>query len=339
MKAQIIDGKIMSNNRHELAEVLPLDTPYLVEIFPIYHCNFKCKYCIYSTPIKERGFISSKRLMDLDLYKKCIDDISKFPQKIKVLRFAGMGEPLLHPHIVEMVDYANKKGITEKIEILTNASKLDYKMSDDLIRAGLGRLYVSLQGLTSEKYLEVCGYKLDFSELLDKLMYFYDMRGETKLHIKIMDYALDSLEDKVKFYELFGNISDSLGIEYASPIYPYVDYDKVLGDKEKITTQFGLPILDIKVCPHPFYRVFLLPDGKITPCFSMEYPEIIGDINKKSVVDIWNGGKLRKFRCKMFNGREFNKVCSKCQIIKLRLFNEDILDNDVERLKKIYACR
>ena len=65
--------------------------------------------------------------MDFDLYKKCIDDMALFPNKVKVLRIVGIGEPLLHKNIVDMVEYAVSKDIANTVEILTNASLLTPK--------------------------------------------------------------------------------------------------------------------------------------------------------------------------------------------------------------------
>lgn len=336
IKAIKVEGA-PGGERNKLIDILPLRTPFLVEFFVKYSCNFKCVYCIHSIDKDKRGYISNKVTMSLETYKKCIDDISKFPDKLKVIRFAGMGEPLLHKDIVEMVRYANDKQVTDKIEILTNASLLSHKMSDGLIKAGLGRLYISLQGMSSQRYSEVCGYKLDFNKLVENIKYYYEHKGNLKVHIKIMDYALQSENDKELFYSTFGNICDSIGIEYASPIYPYVDYDKILDDKSDTVTQFGLKVDDIKVCPQPFFRLHIITDSACVACYGMKYPEIVGDVNKESIIDIWNGDKLKKFRNDMLNkGLCSNEVCKDCEIIRHRLFKEDILDNDIERLKRIY---
>jgi MoaA/NifB/PqqE/SkfB family radical SAM enzyme len=336
-KATDVSGTAPGGQRIRLVDSLPLKTPYLIEIFPSYLCNFKCKYCIHSIPLKERGYISDKIHMDFVMYKRCIDDISKFPEKLKVLRFAGMGEPLLHPDIVGMVAYAKYKNIADKIEILTNGSLLTHKLSDALIKAGLTRLYVSLQGLSSERYLEVSGIKLDFDKFVDNIRYYYESKGDLKIHIKIIDYTLKDDKEKAQFYQIFSGICDTIGIELASPIYPYVDYNKVLEKNNDTKTQFGLCLNNIKTCPQPFFRLHIIPDFNVIPCYSMEYPEIIGNCANDSIVDIWKGGNLKKFRLGMLKeGVCFNKICNKCKIIKCRIFQEDILDNDVERLKGLY---
>lgn len=337
MKAKDMSGGAPGGKRTILAEVLPLETPILVQIFPIYACNFRCKYCTFSTQEEKRGFISDKVVMDLSMYKKCVDDMTSFPQKLKVLRFVGMGEPLLHPNIAEMVSYATKKKITERIEILTNASLLTPKMSDSLVAAGLTKLLVSLQGTTKEKYYKVSKVNIDFKKFVENLRYFYKHKGKSQLHIKIIDYALDGEKDRQKFYKLFGNICDTIGIEHAGPIFPGVNYKKVLKGKSKPITQFGLPISELKICPQPFFTMQINPDGKVVPCYSVQYPEIIGDCSKQSICDIWKGKKYQHFRYKMLDGvKNVCKTCKNCNIIRHRLFPEDVLNNDAERLKKFY---
>jgi molybdenum cofactor biosynthesis enzyme MoaA len=161
MKAKDISGQAPGGKRTVLAEVLPLDTPFVVQIFPIYACNFRCGYCIFSVPKQKRYFISDQVAMNFDLYKKSVEDMAQFPRQVKVLRFVGIGEPLLHPKIADMIGYAVSKGIAQTVELLTNASLLTPKLSDALISAGLSRLVVSLQGTSSEKYAEVCGAPID----------------------------------------------------------------------------------------------------------------------------------------------------------------------------------
>ncbi|MFH1472025.1 MAG: radical SAM protein [Nanoarchaeota archaeon] len=150
MKAKDLSGQAPGGQRTKLADVLPLNTPFVVQIFPIYACNFKCKYCIFPLDISKRGFISDKVIMDFELFKKCMDDFTKFPDKLKVLRFVGIGEPLLHKNIVDMIKYAVSKKVADKVELLTNGSLLTPELSDALISAGLSRLVVSLQGTSKE---------------------------------------------------------------------------------------------------------------------------------------------------------------------------------------------
>jgi radical SAM protein with 4Fe4S-binding SPASM domain len=337
MRAKDISGQAPGGKRTKLAEVLPLDTPFVVQIFPVYACNFTCSYCIFSVDKAKRGFISDKIVMDFDLYKKSIDDIALFPNKVKVLRFVGIGEPLLHKKIVGMVEYAVSKDVTNRVEILTNALLLTPEMSDSLISAGLSRLVVSIQGTTKEKYNDVCGVNIDFENFIENLRYFFNNKGNAQVYTKIIDCALDGKDDENRFYELFGDICDTIAIEHAVPIHSGVDYENVLKGKDMSLTQFGLPISEVKICPQPFFTLQINPDGKVVPCYSFEYPSIMGDCNNQSVNEIWNSKQFQHFRRTMLDGvKNVCEVCANCNIIKYRLFPEDVLNNDAERLKKFY---
>lgn len=336
MKAKNISGQAPGGKRTILTKALPLNTPLVVQVFPIYACNFTCKYCTFSIPKNKRGFISDKIMMDFDLFKKCLDELALFPNKVKTLRFVGMGEPLLHPKIAEMVEYAVAKDVANKVEILTNGSLLTPKLSRALISAGLSRLVISIQGTTAKKYQEISKVNIDFEKFIKNIKYFFDhKKRKTEMHIKIVDIALDNKEDKKRFYKIFGDICDTIGIEHASPIFPGVKYNKAL--KDSLFTQFGLKVSKVQVCPQPFFTLQINPDGKVVPCYSVTYPAILGDCNQQTLLEIWNGDQYRQFRRKMLDGaKNVCELCANCNIIKHRLFPEDVLDNDAERLKKFY---
>lgn len=339
LKATDISGQAPGGKRAKLAEVLPLDTPFVLQIFPVYACNFRCNYCIFSTGRDQHGFISDKIMMDFDLYKKCIDDMTRFPNKLKVLRLVGIGEPLLHKKIAGMVEYAVTKDVASIVEILTNGALLTPKMSNSLISAGLSRLVVSVQGTTREKYKEVCGTDIDLGNYVDNLKYFFNNKGKVDVYVKIVDCALDGKEDEQRFYDLFGNVCDTIAIEKAVPIHSGVNYENVLKGRDRSFTQFGLPVSDVHICPQPFFTMQINPDGKVVPCYSFEYPVVVGDANRQSVCDIWSGRRLQEFRCMMLDGtKNANDVCAVCNIIKYRLFPEDDLNKEAGRLKTFYSC-
>jgi len=64
-------------------------------------------------------------------------------------------------------------------------------------------------------------------------------------------------------------------------------------------------------CMYPHYSMTVDYDGRVMPCCQDFNKEgIIGDTNKESIIDIWYGENMRKFR---ENGRE-NSHCSKCDV-------------------------
>ncbi|MBF0463551.1 MAG: SPASM domain-containing protein [Nitrospirae bacterium] len=337
MKARNVSGQTPGGKRVALAEVLPLDTPFLLLIFPIHACNFKCNYCLFSVEKANRGFVCDKTSLDINLYKKCIDDAALFPNKLKILRIAGMGEPLLHNNIVEMVEYAVLKNVANTVEIATNASLLTPAMTDALTEAGLSRLLLSIQGTTKKKYKDVSGVVIDFEKHVDNIRYFYNNKKKAHLYIKVVDTALEDKEDEERFYKMFGDICDTIAVEHTVPIVPGVDYGKLSGVTDSSVTQFGLPVSVVRFCPKPFFQMQIMPDGKVAPCCAIPYPIIIDDCNTKSVREIWNGKQFKKFRRRMLDGIEnAGEFCANCNIFKFRMSSEDILSNDADRLKILY---
>ena len=338
MKAIDLSGRTPSGKRVKLADEVPLATPFVFYVFPVYACNFKCRYCIFSVEKAKRVFISDAVTMDFALYQKVIDDAKQFPSRFKVLRFVGMGEPLLHKNIADMVRYAAQRQVADTIEIITNASLLTPALSEALVEAGLSRLIVSLQGTSSEKYQEVSDVRIDFGALVGNIGHFHRIAaGKAHLYVKIMDTVLTGKEDEQRFFEIFGDICDSLAIEHTVPIYPGVDYQRVLGEVDLPVTQFGVPLSDTGICPQPFFSMQVNPDGKVVPCFSLDYPEIIGDCRQESVYDIWNGARFNRFRRRMLDGSEnVGRVCANCNIIKYRMSPEDSLQAAAARLKRHY---
>lgn len=336
MKARLIEHGAPGGKRAPLEDNLPLCTPYVVQFFPIYACNFRCRYCHFSVPKEERCFVTDRVAMSMALYKKCVHDLAMFPDKIRTLRFVGMGEPLLHPDIVEMVRLAKVRGVANTVEMLTNGSLLDNSKADGLIDACLDRLVISIQGVSTAGYFETSGVKLDFCHFVDQLAYFYKKKRHTHVYIKIVDVALHGDTEKEIFLKTFGDISDSIGIESAVPIFTGVAYNDELSKKPAVT-QFGTEVLDVPICPQPFYTLQVNPDGKVVGCHSIAYPTILGDCNNNSIEEIWNGEKYNSFRRRMLKGRDrVCEICRDCGINTFRMQPEDLITNKDGSLNVLY---
>ncbi|WP_163339292.1 radical SAM/SPASM domain-containing protein [Desulfopila sp. IMCC35008] len=336
MIASKMEGQTTGGKRTILANVIPLNTPYLVQIFPVYACNFKCKYCIHSVPYKKRSFISNQQILDYDLYKKCIDDLTYFPKKIKMLRFAATGEPLLHPQLPEMIDYAKRRSIANSIDIVTNGSLLTPILSESLIDAGLDWLRISIQGVSEKRYYEVSGVNINMDDLVDRITYFFENKGKTKVYIKTINIDMDK-EDKKLFYKTFESICDKISIENLAPATSHINYYEI-SHQTLNKSQNGNPLTTAEVCPQPFYMIQINPDGNAVPCCAMETATVIGNIRNESVVKIWRGEPLREFRKMMLEKkRENNVICTTCVNFRYGMFKEDLLDEKADLLlQKIY---
>ncbi len=320
-----------------LKDILPLDMPMMIQIFPVYGCNFKCEFCLHGLDRSRHGYISDTAVMDMDLYRKVIRDIKQSGRKLKMLRFAAIGEPLMHKDIPEMVRLAREEQIAESVDIVTNGSLLTHELSDALIGAGLSRLRISVEGLCSEDYEKRCHCKLDFERFVQELAYFYHRKSSTRVYIKIIDYMVQEEANKEKFFQIFRPISDSIAIEHLTPTIREIDYDQVSGGMVLDKGQNGETLLDARVCPQGFYMMQVNPDGKVVPCCSMKYPAVLGDVMRENIRDIWQGPAFNGFRRKLLCSRqEAGAVCGQCTLYQYDLHKEDIIDEVAEELMGKY---
>lgn len=110
-------------------------------IEPTSHCNLSCKMCFRETWIGE-----SFMHLDMKLFHNAV---STMPDSVETVFFGGMGEPMFHPNIIEMIHTVKKLG--KNAELLTNGTLLRGQMIDDVISSGLDRLWISIDSLTPHK--------------------------------------------------------------------------------------------------------------------------------------------------------------------------------------------
>jgi radical SAM protein with 4Fe4S-binding SPASM domain len=278
--------------------------------------------------------------MDMDLFRKCIDDMAEFNAKIKLLRFCGTGESLLDKNIVEMVRYASQKGIADAIELITNGILMTHEVSTALLEAGVSKLRASVYGVSAATYKELCGAKVNFDTIVDNIRFFYEEKKRlgkaTEVYVKTMDCALKDKDEERTFIELFEDYCDKYSIELVRPNVPGIDYSVWLEEERPAANALGIQLPPIRVCPQPYHLMTICPDGGIVPC-TCDFMDRMGDSTVQSLKEIWFGRTLRRFQRSMLDGNtNAGEKCKNCAVVQCRPFPEDILDNDVERLKPIY---
>jgi len=315
MKAKI-KPRIDLENRTKLETVIPLRTPFIINIDPSDRCNFQCKFC----PTGDRELM--KRTagrnfgpMDFELYKKVIDDICQFEDKVKVIRLYKDGEPLINPHFADMVKYAKDSGCCDRVDTTTNAALLNHDLSLKIIDAGLNRVNISIEGMTNEQYLEFSGAKIDFKKLVDEIAFFYENRKQCEMIIKINGDTITE-EQKQEFISTFENIADGIFIESIMDCWPAFELNKV-----KINEQrgiYGQQIKEVSVCPYVFYSFAVNSNGTVSLCFLDWHRNlVIGDANKDSVKDLWNSQAMKDYQIMFLKGeRKTHPICSKCGQLK-----------------------
>lgn len=331
MKAEF-KPRIDLKNRTKLETVIPLNTPFIIFIDPSDVCNFQCKFCptgnrelMKKTPDRNYG------VLDFELYKKIIDDLKLFPDKIKVIRLYKDGEPLINPHFVDMVKYAKQSSKVDRVDTTTNAALLTKEISDGIIDAGLDRINISIEGVSDEQYKDFSRADVCYDDLVENVRYLYEHKTNLEMIVKINGDILTS-EEKNKFLSDFGDITDGIYIESIMDCWPEFEQTKVEVNKERGI--YGQELKEVQVCPYVFYSFAVNSSGSVSVCFlDWQRKLMIGDVRKQSLVELWNSEQMNGYRRAFLAGkRSMCEVCKDCG--QLRGGMPDNIDPYKEELLK-----
>ena len=314
--------------RETLHAVLHLvNGPFCIRFMVTLTCNFRCYYCDY----QNREF--KTEVMNFEDFKKCIDHLEGI-EKLKVFNFTGGGEPLTDKDIARMVEYVKKKDLSKTIEITTNGSLLTHQMSDALLAAGVDRIKVSLQGCSSQAYLETCNVAIDYDKLKEQLCYFRDAKGpNVVLFVKIIDQMLPTPEARQNFIDEYRDIADEYEIDCLFPTPSAKDAVSAAYD----STLYGQKMVPYSICPQPFYSATIYPNGYAYPCCPLPNPAPLCNMKTERLIDCWHGPQHKAFLCQHLRGERGQiPVCSDCTLFQYISAPNDNLDPYASELLKKY---
>ncbi|MGE4232303.1 MAG: radical SAM/SPASM domain-containing protein [Bacteriovoracia bacterium] len=332
MKA-IVRPRVFSAEKSLLQDVVPLDTPYSAHIDIASLCNFRCTFCFQSDKqaLKEKGV--KQGFMDINLFKKIVDDLKLFPRKLKKVKIGNHGEPTLHKKLPEMVAYLRDADVAETIELFTNGALLKPSLNLALVEAGLQRMNISVEGMTSEVYQKTAGVSINMDEFVNNIRHLYENKKQLVLYVKIVDTYMNE-QDREEFYKRYGDIADEVFIERVVPQWP--EHSKFEVDDMGMYRQKSKKKKD--VCPFPFMYLHFNSDGSVAGCtLDWSREVLIGDANKETAFDIWNGERLKQLQVKMLQKqRDQIPICKDCSAPSVCCVED--LDDDAEKiLEKILA--
>lgn len=318
--------------REPLGNLLPLPNPISLQIDPASLCNFKCSFCPTGDPhlIKKSG--RAQMFMKMELYEKIMADIAGFERNLKVLKLFKDGEPMLNPNFLEMVRSAKRIGKIDRVETTTNGSKLGPGFNEALVDSGIDRIVLSIEGVTSERYLKFARVKFDFDGFVEKVRHLHSIKGDLQIHVKTVAQNLDySIGEDRLFFDTFGPLSDGIFIENTVSSWPQF---AVEGAVDKDIDAYGRETVHKDICPYLFYSLSINADGIVSPCCVDWNRELaIGNLVNESLMDVWNGDKLRDLRHKhVHGGLATVPSCGSCG--QVHACTHDNLDGHREELKK-----
>ena len=98
----------LAHVQYKLGASHPHGLPPLIYIDPINYCNLRCPLC----PTGQRILGRKWGKMSFDLFQRLVDEIADRGYFVNLFNW---GEPLLHPQIFDMADYAPGRGLSVRI--------------------------------------------------------------------------------------------------------------------------------------------------------------------------------------------------------------------------------
>jgi len=252
-------------------------------IEPTNTCNLRCTFCFVTEGMtREGGF------MDLDLFKKIIDDCPD----LEHLCMHNWGEPLLHKDIFKMIEYAKNKGVNYVV-MNTNGTLLTDKMIDQIVDSKLDIIRFSIDG-SAETFKRVRGVELKkIEQNINKLKNVKEIRRpELKMGVVF------TIEEDTE-----GDVED-----YITHWEQIVDHVRL---QPKLITSPRT-----EVCPEPFGKDYgklvVLWDGRVIPC-CVDYNAnlTVGSVQNDTIQNLWKNEKMDLLRKQHLNG-QFPDTCANC---------------------------
>lgn len=231
--------------------------------------------CIFC-PRSDPNYDHVNEFIDIRLHNKIVKEL-KFNNYAGTIIYSGFVEPLLDKRIYDQIFDLRKNLPNINIELITNGDPLNEKRILKLYESGLSVLLISVYDGETE-------YN-QFKKIFEK-----NKISEDKFVIRKRYLSQD---------ENFGiTISNRGGMMENTP-------HKIPALKKAISNP----------CNYPAYNFFIDYNGDVLICsHDWGKKNIVGNINKTSIEDIWNNENYNDSRKKLFNGDRSNKPCNVCDV-------------------------
>ncbi len=262
--------------------------PLNIDIEVSSKCQIKCVHCFRQyMDIRENDF------MPLEMYKKIVKECGE--HGLFTLKFSMRGEPLLHPDIVEMVDFAKRSGVKE-VWINTNGGVITEDLARGLMRANVDWITMSFDGL-GEHY-EKIRTPLKYEDSLAKLKILRKVRDElganTLLNVQSIWSAIE--HDPMAYISLMKSIVDRVAYN------PDMHFDHINC------------VPDPKfVCPRLWQRLCITSKGNYLKCPSdFQMREVLGHVDQYGVKEAWDTLQGAQRKQHLAGKRLQSQVCAEC---------------------------
>jgi len=285
-----------------------------ISVEPTTACNLKCPEC----PSGLRSFSRPTGNLKSDFFRKTIDQLS---HKLLYLIFYFQGEPYINPGFLDMVKYANDKGLYTVTS--TNGHFLSKENCKKTIKSGLDRIIISVDGTTQDTY-ESYRKEGKLEVVLEGAKNLVKARKELNSatpHIIFQFLVVKPNEHQIpEIYKL----ADEIGIDevklktaqlydhkHGNPLMP--TDDKYSRYKANEAGEYSIKSQLEDHCWKLWHACVITWDGMVVPCcFDKDATHRLGDLKNQTFENIWRGKEYGKFRKSLLKGRDQIDICQNC---------------------------
>ncbi|MGH7786342.1 MAG: radical SAM protein [Candidatus Binatia bacterium] len=264
--------------------------PYKLIIEPMNACNLRCPGCFTGAGGQGR----SHSAMPLELYHGLLRELGGSLFEVEAFNW---GEPLLSPHIYEMIAAATARGISTKVN--TNFSlPFDARRAERLVRSGLTTLTVSIDGARQATY-ERYRVRGDLQTVLANCRLVIEAKRRLGSTTPAVNWEFHVFPHNLDDYRAVGAMAAELGMGLLvfKGTVPGPDWD-VHGEWNFCVDPQPLPCISL------WAIAVVNNDGGVAPCNGTFYREddmgTLGlrpeDVAANGFGAVWNGPRLRTAR-------------------------------------------
>ena len=288
--------------------------PITISLEPTTACNLRCPEC----PSGLRAFTRPVGNLKEDFFRETIDELHK---ELMYLTFYFQGEPYINPKFLDMVKYANNKGIYTMTS--TNGHFLNDAHAKKTIESGLDRLIISVDGTTQDTY-ESYRKEGNLAAVLKGAANVVKWKKELKSktpHIVFQFLVVKPNEHQIpEIYRLAKEIGvDEVTLKTAQ-VYDYENgndliptIDKYARYHQNADGKWSFKNALANHCWKLWHSCVITWDGLVVPCcFDKDAEHRLGDLKHNTFKEVWHNGAYSQFRKSLLKGRDQIDICTNC---------------------------
>lgn len=290
-----------------------LGLPISISFEPTTSCNLRCPQC----PSGLRSFTRPIGMLDETNF---INQINQLKKHLFSIIFYFQGEPFLNPEFLKMVKYANSKNLYTITS--TNAHYINAQVANDIVKSGLNKLIISIDGATQEVYEN---YRVGgaLAKVLEGTKQIVSAKKALKAkHLWILwqfvvfksnEHQIKDIRDLALSYgvdELTIKTAQLYNFEEAHDLVPQnQNYARYILKNGKYQIKNKL----LNQCWRMWISCVITWDGKIVPCcFDKDAKYQLGNLFKSDFKTIWKSESYNKFRQLILKSRGEIDICKNC---------------------------